>query len=264
MILRPAGTTVEEGSGDSRGPGALRSPAPFQAAGLCCAVHQCQAVSGLQGCELLQRSTGAAATEAVQGWEAGACSSALPGPPLRPAAPAHNPPSALDRPAVGGPLQIVCACKERGIRQSTCSHRACPAFRSAASTISCRGMHARALSRRWNERTLVEPKRWPRQVARAPGRALGPCCCQPTNPVHPWWPPWRWRAPLAAMSGSVILRLRGLPFSASPEDVEGFFEGYETADVYLGSKNGWAGGAGGTRSCGGRLPRRGGAPKPTW
>lgn len=35
-----------------------------------------------------------------------------------------------------------------------------------------------------------------------------------------------------------ILRLRGLPFSATPEDVLGFFEGYEARDVYLGSKNG--------------------------
>ena len=44
--------------------------------------------------------------------------------------------------------------------------------------------------------------------------------------------------------GSRVLRLRGLPFSCSNDEVLGFFEGYDPRDVYLGSKNGWAGRAG--------------------
>ena len=37
---------------------------------------------------------------------------------------------------------------------------------------------------------------------------------------------------------STILRLRGLPFAATGEDITAFFKDYETKAVYLGLRNG--------------------------
>lgn len=55
-------------------------------------------------------------------------------------------------------------------------------------------------------------------------------------------------------SSSPILRLRGLPFSCTAEDVEQFFEGFGVAALHLCHKNGGAG-----RRRGPQL-RRGGGP----
>ena len=42
------------------------------------------------------------------------------------------------------------------------------------------------------------------------------------------------------MAAGSILRLRGLPFSATQEDICAFFEGYPTRAVYIGLRNGAA------------------------
>lgn len=49
-------------------------------------------------------------------------------------------------------------------------------------------------------------------------------------------------APRMTSSAGNILRLRGLPYSATAADItDTFFEGYETVAVYLGLKNGKSG-----------------------